>query len=158
LFGFIYAVLHAPTYRAKYAEFLRADFPRIPFPEKRNDFEALSVLGWDLAQKHLLRDVPRLKLSAYHGKGSHEVEKPRYVEQEHAVYINATQAFAPVPVDVWNFQIGGYQVIDKYLKSRKGRTLTLDEIQNVENVVNVLAFTISQMQKIDDAYRAAFEK
>ncbi|MDQ6703771.1 MAG: N-6 DNA methylase [Pseudomonadota bacterium] len=157
LFGFIYAVLHAPTYRAKYAEFLRIDFPRIPFPENRAGFEALSALGWDLMQKHLLRDIPALKLGSYRGKSTNEVEKPRYAEAERAVYINTTQSFAPVPPEVWDFHIGGYQVIDKYLKSRKGRTLTLDEIQNVENVVKVLAFTIGQMQRIDGAYRVAFE-
>jgi predicted AAA+ superfamily ATPase len=61
-----------------------------------------------------------------------------------------------VPPVVWDFHIGGYQVIDKYLKSRKGRTLTLDEIQNVENIVNVLAFTVQQMARIDEAYRSAF--
>jgi predicted helicase len=156
ILSYIYAVLHAPTYRARYAEFLRIDFPRIPFPEKRAAFAKVSALGGELVQKHLLRDVPALKLGRYRGKGEHEVEKPRYAESERAVYINATQSFAPVPIDVWNFHIGGYQVIDKYLKSRKGRKLTLDEIQNVENVVNVLAFTIEHMQKIDGAYRTAF--
>jgi hypothetical protein len=114
-------------------------------------------LGWDLVQKHLLRDVPALGLGKYRGQGDHEVEKPRYVEAEQAVYVNATQHFAPVPPDVWNFHIGGYQVIDKYLKSRKGRKLTLDEIDNVINVANVLGFTIEQMRMIDDAYRAAFD-
>ncbi len=156
VFSFIYAVLHAPSYRRKYAEFIRIDFPRIPFPEKRSDFETLSKLGWDLVQKHLLRDVGAVGLGKYHGQGDHEVEKPRYVEAEQAVYINATQHFAPVPPEVWNFHIGGYQVIDKYLKSRKGRKLSLDEIDNVTNVANVIAFTIEQMRKIDDAYRAAF--
>lgn len=154
--GFIYAVLYAPTYRKKCNEFLRRDFPRIPFPESGTDFEALSRLGWDLVQKHLLRDVPALGLGKYLGQGGHEVEKPHYVAVEQAVYINATQHFVPVPPEVWNFYIGGYQVIDKYLKSRKGRKLTLDEIDNVTNVANVLAFTIDQMRKIDDAYRAAF--
>ena len=71
-------------------------------------------------------------------------------------FLNTMQSFAPVAPDVWNFHIGGYQVIDKYLKSRKGRTLSLDEIQNVENIVNVLAFTIEQITKIDEAYRQAF--
>lgn len=154
--GYIYAVLHAPAYREKYAEFLRIDFPRIPFPDERSDFEALSKLGWDLIEAHLLREVPRLKLGAYQGKGRNEVDKPRYVEAEQALYINDTQKFAPVPPEVWDFHIGGYQVLSKYLKDRRGRTLTLDEITNVENVANVLAFTIGQMAKIDDAYEAAF--
>ncbi|WP_374372315.1 type ISP restriction/modification enzyme [Dongia sp.] len=156
LFGYIYGVLHAPSYRARFAEFLRGDFPRIPFPQKRTHFDTLSKLGWDLVQKHLLRDVPALKLGVYRGKGDNQVEKPRYVAAEQAVYINDRQHFAPVPAEVWDFHIGGYQVIDKYLKYRKGRMLSLDEINNVENMVNVLAFTIAQMERIDAAYLAAF--
>lgn len=155
VFGYIYAVLHAPNYRSTYAEFLRIDFPRIPFVETQKEFETLSALGWDLAQKHLLKDVPDLKLGAYRAKGDNLVEKPRYSEAEQAVYINATQHFSPVSREVWDFHIGGYQVIDKYLKSRKGRTLSLDEITHIENMVNVLAFTIAQMAKIDTAYQAA---
>ncbi|RIA55403.1 type ISP restriction/modification enzyme [Dichotomicrobium thermohalophilum] len=154
--GFIYAILHAATYREEYAEFLRMDFPRIPFPEDKADFEALSELGWDLIQKHLLRDIPDTGLGKYQGKGENHVERPRYAEAEQAIYINETQKFEPVPPEVWNFHIGGYQVMEKYLKDRKGRTLTLDEITNVENIANVLAFTIEQMEKIDAAYLAAF--
>lgn len=156
ILGYIYAVRHAPTYREKYAEFLRIDFPRIPFPEKSAAFETMSDLGWDLIQKHLLRDVPDKGLAKYPVKGDNEVEKPRYSEVEQAIYINDAQKFAPVPKDVWEFHIGGYQVLSKFLKDRKGRTLTLDEINNVENVANVLAFTIEQMARIDEAYLAAF--
>ena len=155
VFGYIYAILHAPTYRTRYAEFLRGDFPRIPLAPTRAAFESLATLGWDLAQKHLLKLVPANPVS-YKGKGDNTVEKPRYAETEQAVYINATQSFAPVPEPVWNFHIGGYQVIDKYLKSRKGRTLTLDEVTTVEQIVTVLAFTITQMQAIDTIYKSAF--
>ena len=155
VFGYIYAILHAPTYRTRYAEFLRGDFPRIPLAPTRAAFEALSTLGWDLAQKHLLKSIPANKVT-YRGKGDNSVEKPRYAEAEQAVYINAAQSFAPVPEPVWAFHIGGYQVIEKYLKSRKGRTLTLDEVTNVENIVAVLAFTITQMAAIDTAYQSAF--
>ena len=157
LLGFIYAILHAPTYRKKFGDFLRRSFPRIPFPKTRANFESLSKLGWDLVQKHLLRDVPSLGLGKYCGHGDNEVEKIQYVAAEQAVYINATQHFAPVSPDVWDFRVGGYFVVSKYLKSRKGRKLTLDEIDNVTNVTNVLAFTIEQMRKIDEAYRNAFE-
>lgn len=82
--------------------------------------------------------------------------KSRAKEAEQALYVNDTQKFAPVPPEVWKFHIGGYLVMEKYLKDRKGRPLTLDEINNVEYVANVLAFTIEQMEKIDEAYRAAF--
>ena len=154
--GYIYAVLHAPKYRTRYAEFLRIDFPRIPFPEAAEDFETLSGLGWSLVQAHLLRDSPRRGLAAYHGKGDHKVEAVRYSPQEQAVYINKTQSFEPVPEAVWGFHIGGYQVLDKYLKSRKGRALSLDEINHVAAIADSLAFTIEQIGAIDNAYRAAF--
>ncbi len=154
--GFIYSVLWVPSYRSIYAEFLRIDFPRIPFPEHAEDFEELSRLGWALVEAHLLRSLPRRNLAAYHGKGDHAVEFVRYSEAEQSIAINKTQSFQPVPTPVWNFHIGGYQVLDKYLKSRKGRKLSLDEIDHVAKVADALAFTIDQMAKIDDAYRAAF--
>lgn len=160
--GYIYAVLHAPAYRSRYAEFLRIDFPRIPFPETREHFDALSGLGWALVQVHLLKEKPAHRLAAYPDRGANEVEKPRYSPEEHAIWINGDpktgrgQRFAPVPQAVWDFHIGGYQVLDKYLKSRKGRTLSLDEINHVADIAGALSFTIDQMALIDAAYRAAF--
>jgi len=156
ILGYVYAVLHAPTYRARYADFLRIDFPRVPFPETADGFETLSGLGWALVQAHLLRGLPRRELAVYHGKGDHTVETVRYSPQEQAVWINKTQCFKPVPQDVWQFHIGGYQVLDKYLKSRKGRVLLLDEVNHVGAIADSLAFTIERMTAIDAAYRAAF--
>ena len=156
ILGYIYAVLSAPTYRARYAEFLRIDFPRIPFPETRAAFDSLSALGWALIQAHLLRQFPRKKLATYHGKGDHTVDAVRYVPADNSIAINNDQFFNPVPLPVWEFHIGGYQVLDKYLKSRKGRKLSLDEINHVSAIADSLAFTIDQMAKIDAAYRAAF--
>lgn len=156
--GYIYAVLHSPKYRSHYAEFLKIDFPRIPFAETKVQFDALSDLGWDLVQAHLLREVPASKsrLGVYHGKGDHAVEAVRYSPEEQAIWINKTQNFGPVPQAVWDFHIGGYQVLEKYLKSRKGRTLSLDETTHIGAVAEVLAFTIDQMARIDEAYLAAF--
>ena len=156
IFGYIYAVLYAPSYRSRYAEFLRIDFPRIPFAETMEDFDTLSDLGSSLVAAHLLRKFPRKKLAVYHGKGNHTVDAVRYSPQEKAIWINKAQSFAPMPEDVWNFHIGGYQVLDKYLKSRKGRALSLDEIDHVAAVADTLAFTIEQMALIDKAYLAAF--
>jgi predicted helicase len=152
ILGYIYALLHSPTYRQKYAGFLKIDFPRIPFADDRRTFEKLAALGWRLVQAHLLKDIPdepRVEIT----KGRDLVEKPTYNAPEHRLYINPQQYFAPVPADVWNFHIGGYQVLDKYLKSRKGRELSLDEIENIINVVKVLRFTIDQMQEIDKIWR-----
>ncbi|HJR57638.1 MAG TPA: type ISP restriction/modification enzyme [Rhizomicrobium sp.] len=156
IMGYIYAVLHSPTYRSRYAEFLRIDFPRIPFPEDAADFEFLSKLGWALVEAHLLREMPVTKLAQYHGKGGHVVEAVRYAPAEQAVWINKTQCFRPVPEAAWNFHIGGYRVLEKYLKSRKGRTLSLDEINHFVSVAGSLAFTSAQMAKIDKAYGKAF--
>jgi predicted helicase len=157
ILGYIYAILHAPTYRTGYAEFLRIDFPRVPFPESAEDFETLAGLGWELVQAHLLRELPRRKLADYHGKGDNTVEAIRYSPEEQAISINKSQLFKPVQQDVWEFHIGGYQVLDKYLKSRKGRALTLYEINHVSAIADSLAFTIEHMARIDGAYRAAFE-
>jgi predicted helicase len=156
ILGYIYAILHAPTYRARYAEFLRIDFPRVPFSQSTDDFEALSALGWGLIQAHLLREVPRRGLAAYHGRGDHQIETVRYSPAERAIAINKTQSFKPVPQAVWDFHIGGYQVLDKYLKSRRERPLSLDEINRVAAVADSLAFTIDQMASIDAAYCLAF--
>lgn len=131
----------------RYAEFLRIDFPRVPFPEKKADFDALSALGWDLVQTHLLKKLQPLKLAKLEGKGTDTVDAVRYSPQEQTVWFNATQGFKPVPQDVWEFHIGGYQVLEKYLKSRKGRD---------GDIACSLAFTIAQMAKIDTAYKAAF--
>jgi predicted helicase len=156
ILGYIYAVLYAPTYRTRYAQFLRIDFPRVLFPESANDFERLSEFGWELVQAHLLRRLQRKGLAEYHGRGDHAVEAVRYSPQEEAISINKTQFFKPVPQAVWDFHIGGYQVLDKYLKSRKDRKLSLDEINHVAAVADSLAFTIEQMAKIDAVYKKAF--
>src|SRR5208283_5338123 len=105
---------------------------------------------------HLLRELPREALAKDHGKGDYTVEAVHYAPEEKTVSINKTQFFQPVPEAVWNFHIGGYQVLDKYLKSRKGRKLSLDEINHVGAIADSLAFTIVQMAKIDDAYKIAF--
>ncbi len=156
ILGYIYATMHAPIYRARYAEFLCIDFPRVPFPESSKDFEILSQMGWALVQAHLLRELPSLSLAAYNGIGDHSVESVRYSAEEQAIWVNKTQFFKPVPQAVWEFHIGGYQVLEKYLKARKGRVLSLDEINHVGAIADSLAFTIDQMAKIDVAYKTAF--
>lgn len=161
ILGYIYAILHSPTYRNKYAEFLKIDFPRIPFADNSQTFEELSQLGYALVQMHLLNQLPQggdyLGMGAYKGDDDNVVNKPVFSAYPPPhnqgsigrLYINAKQYFDNVSEAVYNFHIGGYQVLDKYLKDRKTRTLTIDEIENVENVVKVLAFTIKQMEQID---------
>ena len=152
ILSYIYAVLHSPTYRQKYLDFLKIDFPHIPFVNERETFEALAALGRELMQAHLLKTIPDT-LTVDVTAGNFVVEKPRYDSQNERLYMNKTQYFSPVPRDVWAFHIRGYQVLDKYLKSRKGRVLSLDEIENIQNVVNVLRFTIDQMERIDNCWK-----
>jgi len=150
ILAYIYAVLYSPTYRNKYAEFLKRDFPRIPFVDKRKAFEKISELGRELIQAHLLNDIPS-KPRVDVTKGSDQVETLAYNGAEERLYINKQQYFAPVPEDVSTFYIGGYQVLEMYLKSRKERQLSLDEKENIISLIKVLSFTIDQMTKIDKA-------
>jgi predicted helicase len=90
IFGYVYSVLHAEAYRERYAEFLRIDFPRVPFAEERPAFERLSRLGWELVEAHLMRRWPDAGLGRYRGEGDDMVREVRYAEPERALYINAS--------------------------------------------------------------------
>ena len=156
--GYIYAVLYAPSYREKYAEFLRIDFPRIPFTKDPELFCRLASLGTRLVGLHLLRseelDPPLARL---HGEGDRKVAKTkgqgfRYEPGEERVYINPDQYFEPVPQEVWEYQIGGYQVAEKWLKDRRGQKLSLDEIRTYCRIVTVLWRTIELQEEIDALY------
>ncbi|MDP1675924.1 MAG: type ISP restriction/modification enzyme [Bacteroidota bacterium] len=149
--NYIYSILYSPTYRKKYAEFLKVDYPRIPFTEDIKLFKQIAKLGSELIDVHLLEKHPRYPNGHFIGKGNNVVEKPHFVldKKKGKLYINSTQYFDNVPQEVYEFCIGGYQVLDKYLKDRKGRELGSDEIDNVESIVKSLIFTINQMEKID---------
>lgn len=156
VFGYIFAILHSRIYRNRYMDLLRFDFPRIPFPESKEAFETLAAIGLDLAHKHLLEGIRQQGLGLYEGRGNGTVETVRYVDAERAVYINAVQRFAHIAPEIWSFQIGGYRPLEKYLKSRRGRALSLDDINTVADIANVIAFTLERMKAIDLAYEHAF--
>lgn len=150
IFGCIYATLHSPNYRKKYADSLRATFPRIPFPESKSEFKRLAAIGGQLVDAHLLRAHCIGKYGKLGGEGdSANVEKVRYDRKAGRLYFNQTEYFAPLPPDIFNFQIGGYQPLDKFLKARHGRELSPDEIETIEKAANAIAFTIKQTGKID---------
>jgi len=163
IFHYIYAILHSPTFREKYAEFLKMDFPRIPFTENLHVFQNLSGLGKELVDVHLqknkLQIVEYKNIGNFKGEGNPVVMKPDFRteksenETHNRLYINQTHYFESVPACVYNFTIGGYQVLDKYIKDRKNRTLTLDEIENIETIIKALTFTIKQMEIIDSETR-----
>ena len=136
--------------------FCASTFRVSPFPRRPRTSNAFHCSAGRWCRRICCGEVPGRSLAAYHGKGDHEVEFVRYSTEDQSIAINKTQSFRPVPQAVWDFHIGGYQVLDKYLKSRKGRTLSLDEINHVSTVADALAFTIDQMERIDEAYLAAF--
>jgi hypothetical protein len=150
IFNYAYAVFHSPTYRTRYTEFLRIDFPRLPLTTNKGLFKSLAAKGAELVSFHLM-ESPVLNnfITRYPIAGSSTVEEVSYKENNQRVYINKMQYFEGVPPEVWNFHIGGYQVSQKWLKDRKGRTLTYDELTHYQKVVVVLKETIRLMTDID---------
>ena len=150
IFHYIYATFHSPAYRNRYAEFLKTDFPRLPLTGDLDLFRALARLGGELVALHLLEsptlDQPMTELV---GNRNPEVEKPTWSKDTVWVDKRQTTGFQGVPEAVWNFHIGGYQVCHKWLKDRKGRTLSDDDIAHYHKVVVALNETIRLMQEID---------
>lgn len=154
IFSYIYAVLHSPTYRSRYAEFLRTDFPKIPITSNSELFRTLCILGRDLWELHLM-ERPVSNITTYPIFGNNMIETVNYSEpnqnaNEGRVWINNDQYFEGVSPEVWSFQIGGYAICHKWLKDRKGRRLTFDELNRYQQIIAVLDKTISLMAEIDN--------
>lgn len=149
IFDYIYGVLHSPAYRAKYKEFLKVDFPRIPYPKDAAEFEHYRGLGHELRELHLMHNVPASPV-AFPEAGSMVVEQITYDGDK--VRINGNQYFANVPAEAWNFYIGGYQPAQKWFKDRKGRALSFDDINHYRNIISVLLRTAELMREIDKSY------
>ncbi len=147
LFDYIYAVLHSPSYRERYKEFLKIDFPRIPYPTDREKFLDLVEKGEKLRQLHLMEDLPTKTGVTFPVAGSLQVDCYRW--QDNRVYINAEQYFDGVPESAWNFFIGGYQPAQKWLKDRKGMTLSFEDVKHYGNIIYVLQQTEQLMKEID---------
>ena len=165
VFNYIYAILHSPTYRKRYIEFLKIDFPRVPLTSDIKLFRYLCPLGAELVALHLL-EAPILNnrdklMTRFHERGDNFVDKahPKYDEKNERVYISRDDAtagkkgqyFERVPPEVWNFHIGGYQVCHKWLKDRQGRNLSDNEITAYPKIVMALSETIRIMKEIDVA-------
>jgi len=153
IFYYIYAILCSNIYREKYAEFLKIDFPRIPFTKNYNLFKEMAEFGGRLVDLHLLKstelDPPLCK---FQGQGDNRVEEIKYDEKEKRVYFNEKQYFEGIPQDIWQYQIGSYQVCRKWLKDRKGRCLSLEDIKHYCRMVTALQKTIEIQQEIDNVY------
>jgi len=148
ILDYIYAILHSPFYREKYKEFLKTDYPRIPYPVNANQFFQLADLGKKIRELHLLEsDKTEKYITQYPEDGDNNVIKPNYKDGK--VYINETQYFANVPEIAWNFYIGGYQPAQKWLKDRKGRTLYFEDILHYQKIIVALNRTAEIMIEID---------
>jgi len=159
IFHYAYAVFYCPTYRSRYGQFLKSDFPRLPLTSDKKLFAKLCVLGKQIVALHLMQSYGP-QLCRYPIAGNNRVDKvsftadPMEAGQANSagrVYINADQYFDGVPVGVWEYQIGGYQVANKWLKDRKGRLLTFEELQHYQRVISALAETIRLQSEIDAA-------
>jgi predicted helicase len=167
ILDYIYAVLHSPTYREKYKEFLKIDFPRVPYPTNANRFWQLVKLGGELRQIHLLEsDTVNRLITQYPIGGDNVVRKIRFEENYELVngntvtladpaypfgrvYINDTQYFQQVPKAAWEFYIGGYQPAQKWLKDRKDRELSFEDILHYQKIIVALTQTARIMAEVD---------
>jgi predicted helicase len=158
ILDYIYAVLHSPNYREKYKEFLKIDFPRVPYPKDKDTFWQLVKLGGELRQIHLLESPTVEKyITQYPKDGDNIVIEPRFINSHSSeslgkvgkVFINNTQYFDNVPEIAWNFYIGGYQPAQKWLKDRKGRKLEFEDILHYQKIIVALTETDRLMKEID---------
>jgi predicted helicase len=159
LLDYIYAVLHSPAYREKYKEFLKIDFPRVPYPTDTEKFWQLVQLGGELRQIHLLESpVVEQFITSYPMDGDNTVTRKMTKtsigyeptnDETGRVWINDEQYFDNVPLIAWEFYIGGYQPAQKWLKDRNGRTLSFDDILHYQKIIVALSETDRLMQEID---------
>ncbi|AEF95815.1 type ISP restriction/modification enzyme [Methanotorris igneus] len=144
---YIYAILHDPKYREKYKEFLKIDFPRIPLYDKEI-FEKYKDIGKKLVELHLMKNIPTPDIDI---EGENlKVENVKYDKKKKGVKINKETILLGIDEDVWEFKIGGYKVIEKYLKGRKGKKLTIDELEHIYKVVYVIEETIKLMKELEE--------
>lgn len=155
IFDYIYGVLHCPDYRETYAEFLKIDFPRVPYPSSPDAFWDIAAKGSELRKLHLMDGVdPGL---AYPFKGDGDgvvgrIGKASFKVTDEGVgnvFINDTQYFEGVPETAWSFYIGGYQPAQKWLKDRKGRELSFDDRTHYRRIVHILIETDRIMKTIE---------
>jgi len=148
LVDYIYAILYSSNYRRNYREFLKIDFPRIPYPKDKVTFWELVKLGGELRKIHLLESpIVEKRITTYPQAGTNTVDKPRF--ENGKVWINNEQYFEGVPLVAWEFYIGGYQPAQKWLKDRKGRQLTFEEILHYQKIIIALNETDRIMKEID---------
>lgn len=148
---YIYGVFYSPTYRSRYQELIKLDFPRFPLTRDFELFQKVAQRGGELAALHLMEsEILKQHITVYIGNPQSTIEKVSYVRKTVWFDKALTTGFQCVPEEVWNFRIGGYQVCEKWLKDRKGRTLSKEDIDHYQKIVVALNETIRIMKEIDE--------
>lgn len=151
IFYYIYAVLYSNKYRQKYNEFLKIGFPRVPFTKDYELFRKLSNIGRKLVDLHLFKSSKLEKsIANFSATGDNLVEKREYKNKR--IYINDNQYFETVPFEIWNYYIGGYQVLDKWLKNKIGQTLQTEDVNHYLKIITAIHHTIKIQKEIDRLY------
>ncbi|MFM6826770.1 MAG: type ISP restriction/modification enzyme, partial [Dolichospermum sp.] len=173
IFYYIYAVFHSPQYRQRYSQFLKIDFPRLPLTSNNELFNQLVIKGEKLVNLHLMKNLPPTPMTKsetsttanlplfngeergaihYQGDGKNEITQVKYNTNKQQILINQNCYFSGVSPIVWEFKIGGYQVLDKWLKERKNANIDLSdaEITHYQKIIIVVIETIKLMTEIDD--------
>lgn len=154
IFHYAYAVFHSPSYRRRYAEFLKIDFPRLPLTGSAKLFRSLALLGSELTALHLF-ESPKSALPITKFIGGRDPDVTKISWSQDTVWLDKEQTlgFRGVKESVWNCQIGGYQVCEKWLKDRKGRTLSTVDIDHYHRIVFALSETVRLKLEIDRVIR-----
>ena len=146
LLDYIYGLLYHPEYRERYFEFLKVDFPRIPYPDRAVCFDSYKAIGGQLRRLHLMEEQPERTGVTYPEVGDNSVTQQKWADDK--VWINKEQYFGNVPEEVWNYYIGGYQPAQKWLKDRRNTTLSFDDITHYQRIVHALATTIALQSEL----------
>jgi predicted helicase len=159
ILDYIYAVLHSPSYREKYKEFLKIDFPKVPYPKDQKTFWQLVDLGKQIRELHLLESKQTENYITSYPEGGDNVVSRKMTktsigyeatdDTKGKVWINDSQYFHNVPLVAWEFYIGGYQPAQKWLKDRKERELSFEDILHYQKIIVALSETDRLMKEID---------
>ena len=147
-FFYIYAVLNSNSFRNKFSSLLKIDFPYIPFVKDKKHFNKLSEFGEQLIAYHIFNSKMNSQVT-FPKKGSNIIDQIKFDKDKSQIWINKSQYFTSIPAEAWNFEIGGYMPTQKWLKARKGRKLTYDELITYPMIINSILKTIEIQSKID---------
>ncbi|EMX7413357.1 N-6 DNA methylase [Campylobacter upsaliensis] len=156
ILAFIYANLYNPKYRSKYLEYLKIGFPKVSFEVSVKEFERFEKLGSELIKLHLMQEIPQDEIDFIFLKESKKPnfkiakyqEKERFVENK--IILNEDLAISPIDAEIWNYTIGGYQVLKQWLKYRKDYVCTKEELEHLLKICKILKKTIEIQGKLSE--------